>query len=72
MHNCELAKKYQVSCTLTRKDCPAKLGVTWPTCQANVFHLVENFAALWDWSKLRQIRLLTNQCIQNRYKVSKC
>jgi len=30
MHNGVLAKKYQVSPTLTRKECPARLGVTYP------------------------------------------
>jgi len=29
MHNVELAKKYQASPSLTRKECPAKLGVTY-------------------------------------------
>jgi len=29
MHNVELAKKYQVSPALTRKERPAKLGVTY-------------------------------------------
>jgi len=29
MHNGELAKKYQVSPALTRKECPATLGGTY-------------------------------------------
>jgi len=29
MHNGELARKYQVSPALTRKESPAKLGVTY-------------------------------------------
>jgi len=28
-HNGELAKKYQVSPVLTRKECPAKVGVRY-------------------------------------------
>jgi len=28
MHNGELAERHQVSHALTRKECPAKLGVT--------------------------------------------
>jgi len=38
MHNGELAKKYQVSPALTRKECPE-----------SVLHLHENIAALWVW-----------------------
>jgi len=29
MHNVESAKKYRVSPALTRKECPAKLGVSY-------------------------------------------
>jgi len=46
-------KKHKDSCALTRKACPAKLGLTWATNQANVFHLGENIAPVWVWSKHR-------------------
>jgi len=69
MHTGELAKNGQVSPAITRKECPAKLGVMH--LQSKCFALGWKHCCILGLVKLRYIRWLTitNQCIQHRHKV---